>query len=346
MSDKIKTGDCVKAICKFFVDYSGPSPLPKDELCDPSQWKRLSKTGNKVEGFVRVFAHKGVDAKAEKMDSGLQDRMRWGVAIRSTEDEIIPGVGFVSIIDGKVEGGLSGFGAMKSLMIGPVNQNEYDDYIKNKPALAAVKDEEVRDRLTKVLGFKPASYEEMYGKGSASEPLTIDDEEAWKKVYGEDYKKFPTDAFGQPEPPADPLVPGGAIHLSVDKEFPAIERSSRKYIKLMEATCGEDGCKFTRKKIKPGAVFLFLSPDDAKVEDVLTFPNGGVAYIDSDEGPFPDYGAVDNLFLEDDVGNVWLAGGEPQDDTKTVDECWSGKDLKRAKDAIAKYGASVVIRHM
>lgn len=298
MSDKIKTDDCVKAICGYWekaIDEGRNLPIGKYhgeafDLINPKYWKRVKKMGNPNEGFIRLFSNVVVDkertrAGEEAVSMGRVDwsaRIKWVMVVRATDDEVYdvwPG----EMIDGEFQTRLS---------------------------------------------------------------MPVDDEEAWQKVYGEDYKKFPTDEFGQPEPPTDSLIPGGAIHLNVDKELTCVRRSSKKYIKLMEATCGDGGCKFSKKKIKPGAVFLFLSPDDAKVEDVLTFPKGGVAYIDSDEGPFPDYGAVDNLFLEDDAGNVWLAGDEPQDDTKTVDECWEGKALKKAKDAIAKYGATVVIRHM
>lgn len=331
MSDKIKTEDCVKAICGYWekaIDEGRNLPIGKyhgeaSDLINPKYWKRVKKLGNPNEGFVRLFSNVVVDkectrAGEEAVSLGRVDlsaRIKWVMVVRATDDEfydVCPG----EMIDGEFLEG--------------------DELERRLRALSTP------------LAAVPtvASYEEMFGKGSASEPAPIDDEEAWQKVYGEDYKKFPTDGCGQPEPPADSLIPGGAIHLNVDKEFTCVRRSSKKYIKLMEATCGEGGCKFSKKKIKPGAVFLFLSPDEAKVEDVLTFPKGGVAYIDSDEGPFPDYGAVDNLFLEDDAGNVWLAGDEPQDDTKTVDECWEGKDLKKAKDAIAKYGATVVIRHM
>ena len=361
MSDKIKTEDCVKAICGHWdkaIDEGRPVPVGKyhgkaSDLINPKNWKRVKKLGDAKDGFIRLFANVIVDeeckiAGEEAADKGRVDlsaRIKWVMVVRATDDEVYdvcPG----ATIDGEfLEGDefekrLRAFGTPLSVVPTIV--------AAPAPKTESKKDEEVRERLSKVMGFKIASYEEMFGKGSASEPLEVDDEEAWQKVYGEDYKKFPTDAFGQPEPPADPLVPGGAIHLNVDKGSPAIERSSRKYIKFMEARHEE---KFAKKKIKPGAVFLFLEPFCADVEDVLTFPKGGMAYIDFGEGEVcDDYSASDDLFLVDNVGNVWWAGGEPQDSTDRIDECWDGAGdaeyLKKAKEAIAKYKPTVVMRHM
>ena len=356
MSDKIKTGDCVQKIIDFWqkaIREDKPLPIGKyhgisSDLVNPKLWKRVKKLGNAKDGFVRLFANVVIDeecTRAGKEAAGLSRvdlsaRIKWVMVVRATDDEVYD-VCAGATIDGEF---LEGEEFERRL-------RAFSTPLSVVPAVVAApksKEDEVLDRLTKVLGFRPASYEEMYGKGSASEPLPIDDEEAWEKVYGEDYKKFPTDAFGQPEPPADPLVPGGAIRLNVDKESPAIDRSSKKYIKFMEARHEE---KFAKKKIQPGAVFLFLDPFCADVEDVLTFPKGGMAYIDFGEGEVcEDYSASDDLFLVDNVGNVWWAGGEPQDSTDHIDECWDGagdaKYLKKAKEAIAKYKPTVVMRHM
>lgn len=190
MSDKIKTDDCVKAICGYWekaIDEGRNLPIGKYhgeafDLINPKYWKRVKKMGNPNEGFIRLFSNVVVDkertrAGEEAVSMGRVDwsaRIKWVMVVRATDDEVYdvwPG----EMIDGEFQTRLS---------------------------------------------------------------MPVDDEEAWQKVYGEDYKKFPTDEFGQPEPPTDSLIPGGAIHLNVDKELTCVRRSSKKYIKLMEATSG------------------------------------------------------------------------------------------------------------
>jgi len=326
MSDKITTKDCVKAICDHWAEENRKGneiPGELSELTDPKLWKRVKKMGNAATGFIRLFRNVKIDeacakADAERCKRGCKpmiDRLKWVAVTRATDDEVYdvsPG----ALLDGEY----------------------YEDESKAEAVLRKIVSE------CKVEAPVPAT---VPASSSDDDESEIDDEKAWREVFGEGYKKFPTDGFFQPiAPPAEP-IPGGAIHEVLDKEYHTLERASKKHVEFDLKRRGYIG----KKEIKPGTTFLFISPDDGKPEDVITFPKGGTAYIDCEQDEVgDDFSAVDDLYLEDDVGNVWYAGGEPGDDTDRLDKCFDtpeqADDLKRVKDAIAKYKADVVMRHM
>ena len=96
---KITTEDCVEKIVEY---YQNANDLRFDRaiLIDASQWKRVSKTGNKTVGFTRLFSNRGLDAACQKANTQGLD-IKLVTVVKSTETEITS-VQPSAIINGKL----------------------------------------------------------------------------------------------------------------------------------------------------------------------------------------------------------------------------------------------------
>jgi hypothetical protein len=103
----------------------------------------------------------------------------------------------------------------------------------------------------------------------------------------------------------------------------------------------EDG-KLRKKNIPAGETFYVVDLDDdgkvESVEDILSFPNGGTAYA---PGFGEGYSSDTNLYLVDDVGNVWMVCDEPADVTEDADDYIDSGSVADLKSK----GATVVLIH-
>jgi hypothetical protein len=83
---KLATEDCIAKIVDYFKSQT-KVPFDKAALMDPKQWKRIKKSGNKKDGFIRLFVHRGLDDTCNKANVNNLD-VQWVFVVKSTETDI------------------------------------------------------------------------------------------------------------------------------------------------------------------------------------------------------------------------------------------------------------------